>query len=194
VDDPQTPQPPHDRDHPNGRDPQGRFNRTPDTIERDGKALALRSRGYTYPQIAAELGFAEKSAARRAVERGLTETLQEPAAELRILELQRLDAMEAAVWAVMDRKHLVVSGGKVVTRIVEYARAGDGNILLDEDGRPMAAAVEELEDAAPVLAAVDRLLRIQQRRAALLGLDAEQKVSVSGGVTYEIIGVAPTDL
>ncbi|WP_188195602.1 hypothetical protein [Nonomuraea sp. SYSU D8015] len=39
-----------------------------------------------------------------------------------------------------------------------------------------------LVDDGPKLAAIDRLLKIQARRAALLGLDAEKKVSVSGGV------------
>ena len=43
-------------------------------------------------------------------------------------------------------------------------------------------------------AAVDRVLRIMERRAKLLGLDAEQKVSVSGGVKYEIIGIPAEEL
>lgn len=43
-------------------------------------------------------------------------------------------------------------------------------------------------------AAVDRVLRIMERRAALLGLDAEKKVNLSGGVKYEIVGVDVDDI
>jgi DNA-binding CsgD family transcriptional regulator len=44
------------------------------------------------------------------------------------------------------------------------------------------------------LKAVATLLKVQERRARLLGLDAETKVSVSGGVTYEIIGIPTEEL
>jgi len=60
---------------------------------------------------------------------------------------------------------------------------------------------EALVDDAPVLAAIDRLLkideqrrRVDERRSKLLGLDMPTKVEHSGGVTYEIIGVNPQDL
>jgi hypothetical protein len=48
-----------------------------------------------------------------------------------------------------------------------------------------------LLDDAPVLAAVDRLLKVQERRAKLLGLDVpvKRQVEVDGGLRYEVVGV-----
>ncbi|OLT12278.1 hypothetical protein BJF78_24780 [Pseudonocardia sp. CNS-139] len=133
----------------------GRFVREVDTAERDAEACRLRSSGYTYAQIAAQIGYTDASNARRAVQRALAEVVQEPAQELIQLELDRLDALARQAHAVLDREHLVASAGRLV---------------LGPDGLP-------LRDDMPVLAAVDRLLRIQERRARLLGLDAPVKAA-----------------
>ncbi|MCK9929447.1 hypothetical protein MXD62_20065 [Frankia sp. Mgl5] len=125
-----------------------------------------------YRDIALTMGMASVSSAHDAVQRALDATIpNEPAAEVRQLELDRLDRMHVAVMAVLEKQHVTVSNGKVI-----YL-----------DGEP-------LEDDAPVLQAVDRLLKIQDRRAKLLGLDAEQKVSVAGGVRYEIVGIDPAEI
>jgi hypothetical protein len=52
-----------------------------------------------------------------------------------------------------------------------YEVSASGRVATDEDGRP-------LLDDKPKLAAIDRLLKIQDRRAKLLGLDSAQKVEV----------------
>lgn len=148
-----------------------RFVRTPETARQDARAAELRAEGYSYQQIADELGFSDRGRAHHAVRRALRDIAEKPAAAVRDLELRRLDAMYEAVMEVLERRHVTVSHGKVI----------------EHDGGP-------LIDDAPVLAAVDRLLKIQARRAALLGLDAETKVNLSGGVTYEIIGVDPEAL
>ncbi len=135
---------------PSGRDHTGRFARTPEGAERDAQAVRLRSRGLTYQQISDALGYGDRSNARRAVERAMLATITEPAAEARALELLRLDALHRAAWAVMTTRHPMVSAGRVVR---------------DHHGRAV-------DDVGPVLAAIDRLLRIAERRARLLGLDA----------------------
>ena len=94
--------------------------------ERHLQALELRKAGVTYEVIAGQLGYATASGARKAVVSALKATLREPAAELRELELARLDAMLLPLW------------------------------------RPVQAGDEK---------AVDRALRIMERRARLLGLD-----------------------
>jgi len=94
--------------------------------ERHLQALELRKAGVTYEVIAGQLGYANASGARKAVVSALKATLREPAAELRELELARLDAMLLPLW------------------------------------RPVQAGDEK---------AVDRALRIMERRARLLGLD-----------------------
>ncbi|GAA2860020.1 hypothetical protein [Nonomuraea rubra] len=145
----------------------GRFERNPDTAARDAEAARLRVRGFTYRQIADELGMAGPGKAHEAVQRILKETVQEAADDLRLVELERLDRMYQAALKVLETEHYAISHGKV--------------IYLEEGGSPLA-------DDGPVLAAMDRLLKIQERRAKLLGLDAPAKtnVTVSDAITSEI--------
>lgn len=144
----------------------GRFLRSAETAERDAEACRLRSAGLTYPQIAAELGYGSSGRAYEGVQRALLSIVQEPAEELRKLELDRLDEMWRAALGVLRAKHIVVQHGKVVMH-----RQTDG-------------VEAPLEDPGPVLQAVDRLLRIQERRARLLGLDAPKQVEM---ITLEMI-------
>lgn len=171
----------------------GRFVRSADTAQRDAAAARLRSDGQTYQAIADLLGFGDPSTARAAVERALAAVIQEPAGELRTLELDRLDRMYREVLAVLEREHVTVSNGKVVSKVVGYEVDDEGNERRNADGERLPIWEVVLDDA-PVLAAVDRMLKIQERRAKLLGLDAETKVNLSGGVTYEIVGVDLTAL
>lgn len=151
------------------RDGHGRYDRDPQVAARDAEACRLRARGYLYDQIAAELGIS-KTQAYESVKRALKETLQEPADEVRQLELMQLDELARAARKVLEGTHYVVSHGKVV-RLVE-------------DGPP-------LEDDAPVLAAIDRLVKISESRRKLLGLDIPVKQLIGGDVqvTYHFEGV-----
>jgi len=137
------------------RDRSGRFTRTIEHAEQDAAAARLRARGMTYEQIATELDYCDRAAARAAVERALVATVTEPAAEVRQMELARLDEMYRAALAVLERRHFAVSHGKIVYH-----------------------GVTPLEDDGPVLQAIDRMIRIMERRAKLLGLDAPTKVEV----------------
>jgi hypothetical protein len=58
---------------------------------KEAQALALRITGASYAQIAQALGFQSKNAAWKMVESALKKTIQEPADEVRALEVQRLD-------------------------------------------------------------------------------------------------------
>ncbi|MER6191786.1 hypothetical protein [Streptomyces cyaneofuscatus] len=146
MDDPQA--------RPHGGD--GQFVRSLTTAERDARAAELRSKGWTYPRIAAELGFNHRADAYNAVKRVLKETVREAGEDVRALELERLDRLEAAANEVLEREHVTVSNGRVVS--------------LNETPLP---------DDGPVLAAIDRLLKIQERRARLLGLDAPTKAAIT---------------
>jgi hypothetical protein len=143
----------------------GRFSRTVDSAERDARACELRAQGLTYQRIADELGYGNRELARRGVERALLAIVAEPAGHLRTLELARLDEAWQRAWAVMEREHVVVSNGRL--------------IMDPATGKP-------LRDDGPVLAAIDRLLRIQERRARLLGLDAPIKHIPLDAVEAEI--------
>lgn len=109
----------------------------------------------TFAEIGHALGV-NASRAHALVSRGLARTRQEPADELRRLEAERLDLMQLEAMRVLRRAHVIVSHGRVV---------------MDDDGNP-------LIDDGPTLAAIGQLLRIQDRRAKLFGLDAPTKHEV----------------
>ena len=67
-------------------------------VERQAKALELRKQGKGFVEIAKTLGYGGPSGAHKAVMTALKKTLQEPADELRTMELERLDALHAALW------------------------------------------------------------------------------------------------
>lgn len=133
----------------------GRFQHDEYVARRDAEAARLRARGWSYAQIAEHMGYANHTGARQAVHRALQAVVQEPAEELRNLELARLDIMWQAAVAVLEANHYLVSQGR----------------LIFLGPRP-------LEDDAPVLAALDRMLKIMERRARLLGLDAPARTRV----------------
>jgi hypothetical protein len=70
--------------------------------------------------------------------------------------------MYRSVMGVLEREHVTVSHGKIV--VTPDPDTGEERPLIDD---------------APILNAVDRLLRIQERRARLLGLDAPVKRDIS---------------
>lgn len=107
--------------------------RRANAAERQRQALELRKAGAGYQQIADKLGFASPSGAHKAVLSAIRKTLQEPADDVRKLEVERLD------------KYLLALAPQI-------ANGNQG--------------------------AIDRALRIQERRARLLGLDAPAKVEI----------------
>ncbi len=67
-------------------------------MQRRKRALEMRASGATYQAIADELGYRNRTSAYDAVASGLKDITREPAKHLRDLELERLDAMQAALW------------------------------------------------------------------------------------------------
>jgi hypothetical protein len=116
---------------------------------RDAEALSYRARGFTYQRIANEMGWTDRSAARKACERALAADIRETTEEAKAILLMDLNAAKQAVWAVLEANHLVISDGRVVT--------------LDDAPIP---------DDEPVLRAVDRLVKIDQEIAKIYGVYA----------------------
>lgn len=148
-----------------------RGSREPDQVERDARAVELRRRHLTYQQIADEMGWASKSAAYGAVRRGLADSVRETNDEVRQQELDRLDDLARRALVVMTTKHYKVNGKEVVRH-------------------PQTR--EPLIDDAPVLRAVETFLKVMERRARLLGIDAPQQVEVitMGSIESEIARLA----
>jgi hypothetical protein len=163
----------------------GKYRRTVESVERDAYAAALHARGWSFRAIAGELGYAGSSAAYKAVQRVLRDTAVPVGTELRAAALARIDEALADLdqtieraWESAGREHLVVN----VRGVVEW----EGKPLRD-DG-PVLAALRVITDA------LRTKLAYEERRARLLGLDAETKISLGGGVRYEVIGVSSGDL
>jgi hypothetical protein len=134
--------------------------------------LEQRLKSRSYPEIAraSATEFGRKlsqTAVFRRVQDGIEGLVKEPAEQVRAMELARLDEMESAVRQVRDKRHVHVSGGKIV---------------LGSDGEP-------LIDDGPVLSATDRLLKIHERRARLWGIDAPVQGQTEMTVRYEVVGV-----
>jgi hypothetical protein len=66
--------------------------------QRDSKVFELRIQGFTFEQIAVQVGFSGPSGAWQAYQRIRSEFIFESVEEARQLELMRLDEMQFAVW------------------------------------------------------------------------------------------------
>ena len=150
------------------RDAGGHYVRSEAHILRDTEATRLRAKGFTYRQIAAELGYSSGGDAWRAVHRTVAAAVTDSAAQLIAVEAARLDKLAAAAEDILDQEHVAHSNGRVVVH----------------DGQP-------LFDSGPKLAAIRELREIGREYRRLFGLDQPAKVDVSGGVTYELVGVDP---
>lgn len=151
-------------------------------LDRRAKACKLRVQGYTYAQIAEQLGYSSEKVAQVDVSRALKSYVEYQAQsveELRAAELAKLEAAERVVNKVLKRKHVLVNNGRVV-----YTD--------DEDGH----GINPIIDDGPTLAAVDRVVKISESRRKLLpGVDAPSKVEGTVGGTVEyVVKVAQEEL
>lgn len=134
------------------------------TRRRDAEAAKLRARAWDYQAIADELGFASAGAAHDAVARSLAESVRQPTEQARDIAAAHLDQLALEAWRLVKTRHVTVSAGRVV----------------EHGGEPVS-------DAKPVVEALSLLVRIEERRAKLLGLDAPRQVVTS------VITEAPVD-
>lgn len=142
-----------DQREPRKRQPNTRQLSDAELAERDEKIWQLRLRGLSLRQIGAEVGLSHPSV-HEILKRGYQERVYPLVDEQRAVELERLDLWTVAAGEVLNREHIHVSNGRIVR---------------DENDKP-------IRDDGPVLAAIDRLVRLAERRARLLGLDAPTRV------------------
>lgn len=129
-----------------------------DVAKRRAEAVAMRMAGASYQDIADKLDYNSRGAACQDVTRALEANIAEQNRAVEVYreeELQRLDLLMAEAWRVLRRQHVTVSHGRIIRD--------------EETDQP-------LLDDGPVLAAIDRVLKIQERRAKFLGLDAPTRV------------------
>jgi hypothetical protein len=168
---------PHSNDRP--RNARGNFIPSQTTAERAAAAARLKADNprMTYQEIADTVGYSNKGDAWRAIEKCRKAVLQQAGAELIASEAAQLDDMFVSAMQVLERDHVVVSHGKVIT-------------MADPD----TLAEKPLLDDGPKLAALREMRAIRESYRKLLGVDQPTQVAVSGAVRYEVVGVDPADL
>lgn len=134
--------------------------RTQEQVLKDSEAAALRRAGLTFAEIAQSLSVPTTTAFNM-VQRAYADLPAQKTEDARNREILKLDVIEERAYDILNRFHYTVSaGGKVVTM----------------DGVPV-------EDDTVALKAAETLLKVAQRRAKLLGLDAPTQVNVE--VTHD---------
>lgn len=132
----------------------------------EGLLRARRDRpDITYEEMGDMFGVSRQYA-KSQFTRALKAIIQEPAEDVIKMELARLDYLQTEVIKVLQSFHVVVNQGTVVRDVVEDE---NGQVIVDiNTGQPK---TRRIEDTGPKLAAVDKALKIMERRAKFLGLD-----------------------
>jgi hypothetical protein len=134
----------------------GAFVRTIQQIEQDHRAAEFRSRSMTYRKIGETLGVSTKTAYCM-VQRAIEDVPKEATKDLIALELEKLDRLDRKYLEIMDKPHPYVSAsGRVVIH--------NGEILIDDR---------------PTMEAIAGLVRVADRRARLLGLNAPTRADIT---------------
>jgi hypothetical protein len=76
--------------------------------------------------------------------------------EMKVIELQSLDELEYRLWKLLDGQHVVISQGRIVR---------------DENGDPV-------PDSRFILETCDRIQKVKDQRAKMMGLYAPSKIEV----------------
>lgn len=140
---------------------------------RRARVVELREAGLTFPQVAEDIGISVGTAwnyfqqAMREIPAPFVAAAAEQEAARRAEQLARIDMEREVLMGILEAEHVTVSNGKVIPDVIDHG---------------------------PNMAAVDRLHKLDNQEAELLGLKAEQKLNLSGGVRYELVGIDPADL
>lgn len=126
----------------------------------DHEAATMRIKGAQFKEIAEHFGVVT-SAAYNMVVRAWADLPVEDTHALVQKELAKLDLLEARYYDIMEKNHAYVSAS--------------GKVAVDFDG-------QVIEDDAPVMQAMAGLLKVADRRAKLLGLNAPTRTELSGVV------------
>ena len=107
--------------------------------EREASALELRSKGYTFSEIARELGFADASGASRAYHRALARKPAQGVDQIRAQEADRLEYLWRKVSEVIENPPLVHSA---IGKTVPDPRPGREGLYLEDERAKISAITE----------------------------------------------------
>lgn len=93
-------------------------------MERRTQVVELASAGLDYDEIAAQLGYANRSGAWKAHQRALATKQAEKVEDFRALEMERLDALQLAVWpkAMTGDVRSVITVLRIIDRRIRLLR------------------------------------------------------------------------
>jgi hypothetical protein len=143
--------------------------RQAEATSRRARVVQLRLGGASFEEIGRALRVTDTRAHQLWTD-ALKRTVKEPADAQRALELQRLDALQVHLTRVLARRHVTVSGGKIIT----------------DDDQP-------LLDDGPTIAAAQALVRVSESRRRLLGLDEPVRADVTARIHGELYSVGALD-
>ena len=148
---------------------------TVEVQNRKNDILRMRTEGMSFREIADEMGLTN-GYVYKLYKKALKSIIVENVVEVRKMELARLDALQEEVIKVLREFNPLVSGGRVVYDV----DLPSDNIELDEEGEPVERPLRKLPDQKLKFDAINSALKIMERRAKLLGLDAPVKAEVTG--------------
>lgn len=129
---------------------------------RDTQIIQMKRDGRTFDEIGAHFGVT-KQVVHRCFHRGLRRVPVKAVEEYRAEQLARIETQREIALDVMHAEHPLVSNGK---------------------------RFDDLTDDGPVLAAIDRMIKLDAQESDLLGLKAPVKVESEVSVLrYEVVGV-----
>lgn len=104
---------------------QKRKSRGPSKIlaqEKMRKAVELRKAGATYDSIAQMVGYSDASGARKAVERAMKQMIQEPALEMKTIQIERCNHMLMTLWPKVQQgdERAIDSSLRIMDKIDRY--------------------------------------------------------------------------
>lgn len=132
---------------------------TPESLERDAQALMLRSFHYSLAEIDAQLQYGGTGNVSRALKRAEQKILSKSLDAYVATEMAKLDQISLRLIGILSRRHVVVSGGKIVH---------------DETGTPLADDSVEMK-------ALAELVRVSESKRRLMGMDAAAKLDINLG-------------
>lgn len=152
--------------------PLGKFDTREDTKLLQKRILAYRREGWSYQNIGDKYNVSWKYI-HKLHKKALKEIIIDDVTTHRKEQMEVLLAAQKVAMEAMQRVHLLVSSGHVVRDVQDDEF---GNPCLDENKKPI---LVRLTDPSVNLAAIDKVIKIQERISRLLGLDAPTKTALT---------------
>jgi hypothetical protein len=125
--------------------------------ERDSEAARLKALGWSLEDICQRLNLGDDPRrASAAIKRAMATAVRFAHDEYRYLDFQGLDELEYRLWKLLDQKHILVNQGRVIH---------------GETGEP-------LDDNRLVMEVMDRIMRVKEQKAKLLGYQAPTRSEI----------------